>query len=201
MPTVHLTDLSVKALKPTDSYVKYWSDTTPGFGIRVGKRSRMWTVMRGRTRERVSIGRYPDVSLSDARKEAQRLLTRESSGPRAISKSFKAARDEFLADHYRDSRSRWPHLVGLMLKRNFKKIEHMQLNDITDDDISGAPDRRAPPRSDPFVHRLMCACIGASFELAAPARPAVYQQCRNSRPRGRSTRKKCQQPTRPTCRD
>lgn len=138
MPTVHLTDLSVKALRPSPSHVTYWSDATPGFGIRVGKRSRTWTVMRGRTRERVTIGRYPDVSLSDARKEAQRLLAQEPSAPRPVAKTFKAARDEFLAEHYRGVTSRWPHLVKLMLKKHFQGIESKQLVDVTDDDISRA---------------------------------------------------------------
>lgn len=125
MPTVHLTDLSVKALKPSEQYVTYWSDMTPGFGIRVGKRSRTWTVMRGRTRERVAIGRYPDVSLSDARREALRLLSEERVGPKAAVKSLKEARAEFLAEHYRGVTSRWPHLVRLMLEKNLKGIEHI----------------------------------------------------------------------------
>ncbi len=45
MPVLHLTDIAVRALKPTDGYVSYWDDTTPGFGIRVGKRSKTWMVI------------------------------------------------------------------------------------------------------------------------------------------------------------
>ena len=136
MPTLHLTDLSVKALKPSERYVTYWSDTTPGFGIRVGKRSRTWTVMRGRTRERVSIGQYPTVSLSDARKEALRLLSEEGSAPQPVEKTFKVAREEFLTEHYRDSTSDWPALVRLMLEKYFKGIEHKALGKVTDHDIA-----------------------------------------------------------------
>lgn len=138
MPTIHLTDLSVKALKPSDNYVTYWSDTTPGFGIRVGKKSRTWSVMRGRARERVTIGRYPAVSLSDARREALRLLAEEASGPRPATKTFRDARGEFLAEHYRGTTSRWPHLVRLMLEKHFKTVEHKLLGDVTDEDISRA---------------------------------------------------------------
>jgi hypothetical protein len=71
---LHLTDLSVRALKPADKQTTYWDTTTPAFGVRVGKRSKTWTVIRGRTRERLSIGRFGEVSLADARKEAMRLL-------------------------------------------------------------------------------------------------------------------------------
>lgn len=138
MPTLHLTDLSVKALKPSETNVTYWSTATPGFGIRVGKKSRTWTVMRGRTRERVSIGRYPDLSLADAKKEALRLLSEERTGPKPVEKTFKEARGEFLTEHYRGNTSRWPALVKLMLERSFKKIEHEQLTDISDSDIAQA---------------------------------------------------------------
>jgi hypothetical protein len=73
MPSLKLTDLSVRALKGSDTTTYYWDASTPAFGIRVGKRAKTWTVMRGRARERLTVGRYPDMSLTDARKEAKRL--------------------------------------------------------------------------------------------------------------------------------
>jgi hypothetical protein len=45
MPNLHLTDIAVRALKPSEGYVTFWDDTTPGFGVRVGKRSKTWTVI------------------------------------------------------------------------------------------------------------------------------------------------------------
>jgi len=74
MPTLRLTDISVRALKGSEKYETYWDTQTPAFGIRVGKRTKTWTVMRGRSRERITIGKYPDLSLSDARAEAKKLL-------------------------------------------------------------------------------------------------------------------------------
>ena len=98
MPSLYLTDLSVRALKGSDKYVTYWDTTTPAFGIRVGKRSKTWTVMRGRNRERVSIGSYGDLSLADARKEAMRLLSEVTASPtpKPVQKTLKEARSEFL---------------------------------------------------------------------------------------------------------
>ena len=131
MPNIHLTDLSVKALKGSDKYVTYWDTTTPGFGIRVGKRSKTWTVMRGRNRERVSIGQHGCLSLSEARKEAMRLLyeAADISLPKSIPKSVKEARAEFLVDNYKDSTSRWPSVVKHVLEKHLKGIEHCSSSD------------------------------------------------------------------------
>lgn len=137
MPNLHLTDLSVRALKGSDGYVTYWDTTTPGFGVRVGKHTKTWTVMRGRHRERLSIGQHGSMSLSEARKEAMRLLseTTDAPVPKPRSKTVKEARAEFLADNYRDSTSRWPHVVKLILERHLKSIEHRQLVKLTDGDV------------------------------------------------------------------
>lgn len=101
MPVLHLTDIAVRALKPTDGYVSYWDDTTPGFGIRVGKRSKTWMVMRGRNRERISIGKYGDLSLAEARAEAKRLLS-TAPEPKAVALTFAKARERFIEENYRD---------------------------------------------------------------------------------------------------
>jgi hypothetical protein len=140
MARMHLTDLSVKALKGTDRYVSYMDTTTRGFGVRVGLRSKTWIVVRGRSRERITIGRYPDVSLSEARAEAKRLLSTAPEA-KAVSMTFAEARPLFLDENYRDSKSRWPHLAKLLLTNHFKALEQKQLADITDGDIRHALDK------------------------------------------------------------
>lgn len=53
----------------------YWDQNVPNFGLRVGERSKTWIVMLGADeRRRLSIGRYPAMSVQDARFEARRLL-------------------------------------------------------------------------------------------------------------------------------
>ena len=74
MPRLHLTDLSIRALKPTERYTTYWDSKLAGFGVRVGVRSKTFIVMRGDERRRIKVGSYPDKSLADARKEAHRLM-------------------------------------------------------------------------------------------------------------------------------
>jgi hypothetical protein len=112
MPTLRLTEISVKALKGSESYKTYWDATTPGFGVRVGKRSKTWTVMRGRNRERVSVGKVDDLSLSEARKEAKRLLANEPE-EKIVSMTFAAARALFLEENYRERSPRTKYQVTL----------------------------------------------------------------------------------------
>lgn len=95
----HFTELAVRQLKP--STTPYWDKTVPGFGIRVGKFTRTWVVMRGRSRERTVIGRYPDLTLSDASREAKQLLL-ITPGPKIDSVSFEEAKRQFLDQNYRE---------------------------------------------------------------------------------------------------
>lgn len=71
MPHVHFTDIAVSALRTAGTY---YDETTPAFGLRVGKNRKTWFVVRGRERIRTTIGRYPAVTLAEARKEAKKLL-------------------------------------------------------------------------------------------------------------------------------
>jgi integrase len=72
--SIHLTDLVVSRLKEPGIY---YDDTTPAFGIRVGKHRKAWIITRGKDRERISLGLYPQMSLADARKEAKKRLAEE----------------------------------------------------------------------------------------------------------------------------
>ncbi|SEN15219.1 protein of unknown function [Roseovarius tolerans] len=72
---MRLTDVTIRALPlaPTGSK-KYWDDRTPGFGIRCTAKSKSFIVMFGKTRQLQTLGRYPDISLREARQEAKRIL-------------------------------------------------------------------------------------------------------------------------------
>ncbi|MEM8970822.1 MAG: integrase arm-type DNA-binding domain-containing protein [Pseudomonadota bacterium] len=74
MPKVSLTDLAIQKLKlPETGQVDYWDQNLPGFGVRVSKGgTRSFMVLAHR--ERKHLGRYPTMSLKDARTEARRLL-------------------------------------------------------------------------------------------------------------------------------
>ena len=69
-----MTDMVVSRLKDCGTLLR---QTTPAFGLRVGKHRKTWFVIRGRERVRTKFGHYPTISLADARKEARKLLTEE----------------------------------------------------------------------------------------------------------------------------
>ena len=70
-----LTDLAIRRLPVRESGQKtYWDNVLPAFGVRVGARTKSFVIMYGKGRRLKTIGRYPQISLSDARKEAKRLL-------------------------------------------------------------------------------------------------------------------------------
>ena len=72
---LQLTDLSIKSLKPlSEKQLKVWDTRTPGFGIRVNGNSKSWIVMYGKSRRLKTLGRYPTISLSDARRKALVVL-------------------------------------------------------------------------------------------------------------------------------
>ncbi len=69
-----LTERTLQTLEFEGKPETVWDTNLKGFGIRLLKTTKTFTVMRGKQRERLTIGRYPDWSLKDARKEAQALL-------------------------------------------------------------------------------------------------------------------------------
>jgi len=155
LPELHLTELGVKSLKGSDRSVSYWDDVTPGFCVRVGKRAKTWCVVRGRNRERVVIGRFPDMQLSDARAEAKRLLSAEPE-PRSVAITFGKAREEFLEEHYRGSAPRTKYNTERLLVRHFKAIEHKKLAAIEDADLKRRLDAlKATPSEQLHAYRAV----------------------------------------------
>lgn len=95
---LHLTDVAVKRLKPAPT--AYWDESTPGFGVRIGRHTKTWVIIRGRDRERTTIGHYPDLSLQEARLEAKKLLL-FTPEPKTMSVMTADAREEFAVRCYR----------------------------------------------------------------------------------------------------
>ena len=76
MPKIALTDRGIKALaSPDKPQIDFYDEKNPRFGLRVSRSgTRTWFVFDnepgGGRRRRVTLGRYPEVSLSDARQLA-----------------------------------------------------------------------------------------------------------------------------------
>jgi integrase len=97
---IHLTELAVKKLSPPlEGQVTYWDDATPGFGLRLSPRAKSYVVMYGQKRQLKTLGRYPELSLSDARKRAKLFLAAHLANPDPDATfDYEAVLAEYLAD-------------------------------------------------------------------------------------------------------
>ncbi len=99
---MRLTDLTIQRLKLTaEKQQTYFDDLQKGFGVRVGRGgTKTFVLMYGKRRKLESLGKYPDLSLAEARKRAKARLGQvvqfEASPHTSI--SFIEARERFLED-------------------------------------------------------------------------------------------------------
>jgi integrase len=77
MPKINLTDIAVRALQPPEQgQVVYYDASLRGFGVRVSQGgSKTFVLQTGPKKKRVRhvIGRYPNVTLAEARAQAKKL--------------------------------------------------------------------------------------------------------------------------------
>ena len=74
MRRVHFTDLAIDRLNPSPKYITYWDKALPSFGIRVGLLGKTFVLVRGKNRNRVSLGKYPKTTLQEARRKAIAII-------------------------------------------------------------------------------------------------------------------------------
>jgi integrase len=135
MSKLHMTDIVVSRLKDCGTY---WDETTPAFGLRVGKNRKTWFVIRGRERLRSNIGQYPSVGLAEARKEARKLLTEEpvkgdritfNAAYELFKESIKSKKPRTQHDYKRVIEK---HLQPVLGSKKLSEIEYDQITRITD---------------------------------------------------------------------
>jgi integrase len=108
MPSLNLTDRRVKALSTDAVQTEYWDELVPGLALRVGRGGTKTWLVRYRANgkhRRLTVGRYPHLSLADARERARKALADAQGGEdpahhRALLRSkdttFQALADEVL---------------------------------------------------------------------------------------------------------
>src|ERR1700704_2152886 len=122
MPALPATDQGIRRLQlaaetrrlrlPEDSLqIEYRDTKTPGLALIVGKRAKTWslTYTAPTGRRRITIGRYPDVSLADARQEAEakRVASRRGVDHQAEKREYSAARTvAAIAEEYLEKAAR-----------------------------------------------------------------------------------------------
>ncbi|MCC3246412.1 site-specific integrase [Methylocystis sp. WRRC1] len=143
-----LTEITIRNLKPPEKgQVAYMDDALRGFGVRVSAGgTKSFILVHGLERRRVTIGRYPIISLAEARAEAKRILAEKTLGhtfERSV--PFEDALAQFL-DH--SAQTKRP-----LTTRDYKRLltSHFpfgrtQLGDVTPREILRRLDRlRATP--------------------------------------------------------
>ena len=121
---LRLTDMAIKKLpSPSKGQVTHWDELAPGFGVRCSVKSKSFVVMYGEKRQLKTLGRYPKLSLSDARAQARRFVVQIEDGafsPEEPSISFDAATARFLKDCEGRNKPRTVADYKRLLKKYFK---------------------------------------------------------------------------------
>ncbi len=125
MPKHALTDISVRALKPSDGQVTYWDTGLPNFGVRVGARRKTFIVLVGEQRTRLSLGVYPSTTLAEARKAARLRLIEgvPAKQPNVAPTLFSEGLALYLSIHSKQRhRTRTAHENKRILERHFLPV-------------------------------------------------------------------------------
>ena len=128
-----LTDLSVRALKHANKQYKVWDTKTPGFGIIVGSTTKSWFAVYGRSRKFKALGRYPEMTLANARVAAKKFLIERSH--RAASKSFGEALALYYAIHLPTLRPSSSYELKGLMERHYRRWAHKDLDDISSGEV------------------------------------------------------------------
>jgi integrase len=137
-----LTDLSIRQIKPPARGQKIYHDPLlTGFGIRVSLGgTKTFVLTYGNDRKRITLGRYPAISLAVAREKAQAFL-RDHTLNDSPSFTFLEARTMFMELHYKQNRLSTVQEAQRIIIRHFSQFDNRKLADITTNDISTTIDQ------------------------------------------------------------
>jgi integrase len=140
---VRLTELSLKSLtRPQRGQRTYTDDALPGFGVRISQGgTRTFVLVHGPTRRRETIGRFPPLTLQEARAEARRRLAQYTLGKVAlVPVTVDDAVAQFLAAAEKRNKPRTVRDYRRLLKRHFN-LGTTRLGDVSAAEIKRRLDR------------------------------------------------------------
>lgn len=112
-----LTDLALRNLKFDGTQRRIFDDGLPNFGIRVYKSGVSFIVMLGSNRKTITLGRYPDLPLKEARKRAVELFSGKTTP--VTPKNAESAISAFLEHVRRHNKPRTAKDYERLLARHF----------------------------------------------------------------------------------
>ena len=106
MPNTHFSDRGLQSIQPPpQGQVDWWDTSLPSFGCRVSQGGSKTFILK-RDNRRITIGRFPIISLAQARTEAKRLLAEFTLGRiRPQSLTYAQAVALFIEDKLRTRRA------------------------------------------------------------------------------------------------
>lgn len=199
MPTVHLTAQTVKGLSagPTGR-TDYFDTDVRGFGLRVtasGIKSWIYLYRLGGRARRYTIGRYPDLSLADARDLAKDARTNVARGidPSAAkvemrhAETFGELAEQYLRDYAKKRKKTWQDDERI-IQRELGRWRHVKARDLKRRDVIALlqqiADRPAPIRA----NRIQ-AVIRKIFNWALGRDLVEYNPCAGVVPFGKEKRR------------
>jgi integrase len=156
-----LSDRTVAALSPPKSGQKFYTDgSIPGFGVRISQGgAKAFVLIVGEERRRITIGRYPIVSLAQAREKAKTILAQRQLGlDKPVSPFFRK-----IADDYRRLRDKTLR-TGTVRKDDyhfsfFEPLNRKRIADITPHDIQAVFDGIQAPSTRMEAHNRFAGLI------------------------------------------
>jgi integrase len=182
---MHFTDLTFKKLRvPEKGRVTYSDDAVPGFGVRVSASGvKSFVLLVGRARKRITIGRYPTITLAEARARAREMLAERVLGREDLPViKFEDALPLFLASHYPEHslKPRTRIEAERVMKRHFlAPFRYEPLHTITTHTITDIIDGM---RKTPSEARHAFAIIRTFFNWAERRRYVQRSPCWNVHP-------------------
>ena len=174
--TFNFTAEGIKALKPSEKRVDYWDAHLTGFGLRVTtngvKTWCYWYRKDGRVKRRWTIGRYPQISLAEARQKARDAYGRDPAGEKVDlrhAQTFGDLADAYVRLHAKPNKKSW--------KKDQQRIEndladwkHIPVKDITRRMVQALLDTMADPagRNTPASAREVKILLSKMFNFALP---------------------------------
>jgi len=148
-----LTDLSVKNLAPPATGQRtYLDQTIAGFGVRVSQGgTKTFMLMYGPARRLLTLGRYPIISLAQARQKARAILAEKTLGihqevPRT---NFEEAYAVFLKTYRAKNRDKTVYEMERIVKRHLMpKFRRQQITEITTHELTSIIDDLADTPSE-----------------------------------------------------
>lgn len=187
MPRINFTVRKIDSLRaPDKGQVDYWDAGLPGFGIRVSQGGRKsWIVMYrvGGRKRRLTLGRYPPMSLAEARKDARAVLVvAQKGGDPAHEKkvarraeSFSQLAELYIEGHAKPNKKSWRLDQKALYRDAVPRLGTFRAKDITRRDIrdmlQDIVDRGAPiqaNRTFEIVRRLFNWAVAEDYLTVSP---------------------------------